>query len=111
MEHDRFIIGVFTVVFDDQQRILLGHRCDMDLWDLPGGGMQHGELPNEAAIREAKEETGIDIEIIRLLGVFTLPAPRDNQVTFGFLGQAAGGRATTSDETGDMCFFALADLP
>jgi len=83
----------------------------MDLWDLPGGGMQHGELPNEAAIREAKEETGIDIEITRLLGVFAFPPPGDKQVTFGFLGHAVGGQPTTSDETDDVRFFFLTDLP
>lgn len=111
MQPDQFIIGVFTVVFDDQKRILLGHRRDMDLWDLPGGGMDHGELPNETAIREAKEETGIDIEVDQLLGVFTHPEPQAKQISFGFLGHAAGGEPTPNDEADDVRFFAVDELP
>jgi ADP-ribose pyrophosphatase YjhB (NUDIX family) len=48
-----FTIGSFAIIFDKQDRVLLCHRRDMDLWNLPGGGMQSGELPNEAVIREA----------------------------------------------------------
>ena len=111
MQPDHFIIGVFTVVFDDLKRILLGHRRDMDLWDLPGGGMDHGELTTETAIREAKEETGIDIKIDRLLGVFAFPPPREKQVSIGFLGQAIGGKPTPNDEADDVRFFAIDELP
>ena len=111
MQADQFIIGVFTVVFDDQKRILLGHRRDMDLWDLPGGGMDHGELPNETAIREAKEETGMDIKIERLLGVFAFPPPKEKQIVFGFLGHVIGGKPTINNETDDVRFFAVDELP
>ncbi len=61
--NDQFAIGVFAIIYDEEKNILLNHRRDMDLWDLPGGGMNHGELPNETAVRETKEETGFDIAI------------------------------------------------
>ena len=108
---DQFVISVFTVVFDDHNRVLLGHRCDMDLWDLPGGGMDYGELPNEAAIREAKEETGFDIEIIQLLGIFSSPATEKAQLVFAFSGKIKGGQPTLSAETDDVRFFDANRLP
>ncbi len=108
---DQFTLGVFSVIFDTQKQILLAHRRDMDLWDLPGGGMNHGELPNEAAIREAKEETGFDVEIDRLMIVYSKPAPWDSDLGFVFLGHVIGGKAETSDESDDVRFFGINELP
>ena len=53
----KFEVGVHAVVFDKEERNLLVHRRDMDLRDLPGGGMEDGEIPTEAAIRKTKEDT------------------------------------------------------
>jgi 8-oxo-dGTP pyrophosphatase MutT (NUDIX family) len=50
-----FSIGAFAVIFDDQKRVLLCHRRDMDAWNLPGGGIDSGELPTEAIVRETRE--------------------------------------------------------
>ena len=55
-----FRIGVFALIFDDQGRILLGHRRDTDWWNLPGGGMELGETVDEAVRREVREETGLE---------------------------------------------------
>ena len=65
----KFAISAHAIVLDESVRILLVHRRDMDLWDSPGGGMEHGELPDEAAVRETKEETGLDVVVQRLLAV------------------------------------------
>ncbi len=108
---DQFTLGVFSIIFDSQKRILLAHRRDMDLWDLPGGGMEHGELPNETAIREAKEETGFDVAMDHLLVVYAKPAPCDKDLGFVFLGHAIGGEAATSDESDDVRFFGQDELP
>jgi 8-oxo-dGTP pyrophosphatase MutT (NUDIX family) len=56
----RHSLGAFAIIFDEQNRVLLSHRRDMDLWNLPGGGVESGELPTEAVIREVKEETGLE---------------------------------------------------
>ena len=64
-----FSIGAFAIIFDESGRFLLCHRRDIDVWNLPGGKVEHDELPTEAAIRETKEETGLDVEINRLLDV------------------------------------------
>src|SRR5262245_19260618 len=65
--------SVTAVVTDEAGRILLVHKTDNDLWALPGGGMDLGESIVDAAVRETKEETGIDIEVTGLVGVYTNP--------------------------------------
>lgn len=52
-------------------KILLTKRDDFHVWCLPGGGVEEGESVAEAAIRETKEETGIDVELMRLIGVYS----------------------------------------
>lgn len=61
------------VVLDDKGRIALVHRKDNGLWALPGGGMELGESIEDCAVREVKEETGLEVEITGLVGVYTNP--------------------------------------
>src|SRR6478609_2874543 len=58
-----------AVVTDDQDQIVLIRRRDNDLWALPGGGMELGESILDTAVREVKEETGLDVEVTGLIGV------------------------------------------
>jgi 8-oxo-dGTP diphosphatase len=58
-----FSIGAFAVIFDAQGRVLLCHRRDMDVWNLPGGGVESGELPTETVVRETREETGLEVAV------------------------------------------------
>jgi hypothetical protein len=51
-----FTIGAFAILFDEQGRVLLCHRRDLDAWNLLGGGVASGELPTEAVVREVREE-------------------------------------------------------
>src|ERR1700741_1959922 len=62
-----------AVVTDQHDRIVLIKRRDNDLWALPGGGMQLGESIVDTAVREVKEETGLDVEVTGLIGVYTNP--------------------------------------
>lgn len=104
-----FSIGAFAVIFDEQRRVLLCHRRDMDAWNLPGGGVQSRELPTEAVIRETKEETGLEVEVERLVGVYG-KNDRDDLV-FVFLCRMVGGQLTTSDEADQCSYFNLESLP
>lgn len=64
------VVAASAVVTDDQGRILLQRRRDNDLWALPGGAMDMGESLPGTAVREVKEETGLDVEITGLVGSF-----------------------------------------
>ena len=52
-------------------KILLTQRDDLETWILPSGGVEDGESIAQAAIRETKEETGLDVELTRLVGVYS----------------------------------------
>jgi len=104
-----FTIGVFTVIFDTKDRVLLCHRRDADVWNLPGGGMEPGELPTDTAIRETREETGLDVELKQFLGVYSKPLTND--LVFVFIAEIVGGNLTLTDEADQIEYFALNDLP
>ena len=67
------VVAVTAFVQDDAGRVLLIRRSDNDLWALPGGGQDFGEYIAETVVRETKEESGIDVEVIGLIGVYTNP--------------------------------------
>lgn len=64
--------GSFVVIFKDDSRkeVFLVLRSDKPIWNLPGGGIEGNELPEDAAIREAFEETGFQISITRKVGTY-----------------------------------------
>jgi len=104
----KFEVGVHAVILDDQERVLLGHRRDYDLWDLPGGGLEPGELPTEGVIRETKEETGLEVEVERLFGV---GVTAESRLGFVFYCRVTGGELTPTDEADAVDFFAGNELP
>jgi ADP-ribose pyrophosphatase YjhB (NUDIX family) len=69
----RVRVGAAAIVRDSRGWILLEKRSDCGLWGLPGGRIEPGESVTEAAVREVKEETGLNIEITQLLGVYSEP--------------------------------------
>jgi len=62
-----------VIVVNDQVEILLMRRTDNDNWAVPGGSMDFGESITETAVRETREETGIECEITGLVGIYTNP--------------------------------------
>ena len=108
------LLACSTVVFDDERRILLTRRADNGRWCLPGGHFESGESVAEAAIRETKEETGLDVEIVRLVGVYSDPnrvleyadGNRFHLVALSFEARVVGGELAPSDETTEFVWCA-----
>ena len=70
--------GSFVMLFkdDSRQEIFLVYRSDWPLWNLIGGGIEPGETPKTAVIRENVEETGLKIKVDRYLGVYEYHHPK-----------------------------------
>lgn len=72
--HEKVIMaGVCAIITDGENRVLLEHRRDFDLWSLPGGAVELGESVLAALKREVLEETGLCVEGAELMGLYTGP--------------------------------------
>ena len=105
----QFRIAVFALIFDEDQRVLLAHRRDIDWWNLPGGGMEQGETVEEAVRREVREETGLEVEVKYLVGVYS--KPQKQEVVLTFCCRVTGGSLTVTEESRECRYFAPDDLP
>lgn len=111
-EPNSLVVAASAVVTDDEGRILLQRRRDNDLWALPGGGMDMGDSLPGTAVREVKEETGLDVEITGLVGTYTDPrhiiAYSDGEVrrqfNVCFTARVLGGQLAISDESTKLQF-------
>jgi ADP-ribose pyrophosphatase YjhB (NUDIX family) len=101
--------GTFVLFFNDKGQVLLCKRRDKDLWNLPGGRVEDGESPWDAALREVHEEIGVSAQLERLTGVYHKPS--QDEVVFLFLGMIVDGDPTTSDEVAEVGYFPLNALP
>ncbi|MFI5273603.1 MAG: NUDIX hydrolase [Ktedonobacterales bacterium] len=106
----RISVGVFATVLDERGHVLLVHRTDCDWWCQPGGGMESGETPWEGVAREVREETGLEVETLRLAGVYSW-APAEDEIIFSFVCRPTGGAFATSDESDDVRYFAPNAFP
>ncbi len=100
----KHIVSAATIVMNEKQEILL-LRGPKRGWEMPGGQVEEGESLKEAAIRETKEETGIDIEILSFCGIFQ-NVKRSICNTL-FLAKPIGGQLMTSPESLEVGFFPL----
>lgn len=103
-----FRIGVYALIFE-QERVLLALRRDIDWWNLPGGGMEPGETVEEAMRREVREETGLEVAVERLVGVYS--KPQKQEVVLTFLCRITGGQPSPTEESRECRFFAPDALP
>jgi ADP-ribose pyrophosphatase YjhB (NUDIX family) len=112
--------SVNVVVSDDVGRVLLIRRTDNGNWAVPGGAIDLGESMIDAAVRETREESGIECEVTGLVGVFTDPRhlihyTSNDEVRQEFsivlVGRVVGGELTTSSESSDVQWTEVAQLP
>ena len=104
----RFRIAVNALIFDGR-RVLLAYRDNIDWWNLPGGGMEPGETVDEAVRREVREETGLEVEVEHLVGVYSKPQKREVVLTFRC--RVVGGTLTATAESRECRYFAPDALP
>lgn len=110
-------VGCSAVILDADQKILLTRRSDNGLWCLPSGAMEPGESAAEGCIREVWEETGLHVEIVRLVGVYSDPnriivyadGNKIQIVALSFEAKITGGELGLSNETTEFGYFTLAE--
>ena len=114
----RVVPAASAVITDEQGHVLLGKRTDNTLWTIPGGTMKPGETIAETAIREVMEETGIEVEVLALIGIYSNPnhvveysdGEVRQQFSVCFSCQRVGGELATSDETSEVDYFSPEEL-
>lgn len=99
---------------DNHEFILIKRKNDpfKDYWALPGGFVDYGETTEHAAIREAKEETSIDVKLEKLFNVYSDPDrdPRRHTVSVFYLAHGNFDDAKADDDAKDIAVFSFDDL-
>jgi ADP-ribose pyrophosphatase YjhB (NUDIX family) len=114
-------VAVSAFIQDGEGRILMIRRTDNDLYAIPGGQLELGETLSQAVIREVREETGVDCEVIGVVGLYSNPKHvigyDDGEVrqefSICFRANSIGGDLHTSNESSEVrwvCGSQLKDL-
>jgi ADP-ribose pyrophosphatase YjhB (NUDIX family) len=106
-EPNSLVVATSAVIVDDSGRILLQCRTDSGNWAMPGGAMEINESLTDSVIRETKEETGLDVEVVGIVGTYTDPkhiiAYSDGEVRRQFnvcyTARVIGGQLRSSSES------------
>ncbi|MFG3603754.1 NUDIX hydrolase [Micromonospora chersina] len=104
------VVAVSVFVRNVHDQVLLIQRTDNDLWSLPSGGQEIGETVAQTAVRETREETGVDVDVVGLVGVYSDPGhvieysngEVRQQFSLCFRGRPLRGELTPSDESADV---------
>ena len=118
----RIKLGVGLIIKNDRSKILMEKRSDNGMWGLPGGGVEPGETIMETALRETREETGLNININGLLGVYSDPSdgrivtyPDNGDIVhiidIILTAEIESGDIVISDESLDLRFYDMTSLP
>ena len=104
------VLTADAVIVDPERGVVLirrGHPPFQGCWALPGGFVEVGESCAQACVREAREETGLEVEPVALLGVFSRPDrdPRGHTVSTVFVCRAVGGHLAGGDDASDARWF------
>lgn len=108
-ERPLYTIGSFAIIFNEAGQVLLSHRRDIDAWNLPGGGLEQEELPTEGVVREVREETGLEVEVDRLVGIYGKIGR--NELVFAYLCHVTGGSIKVTEESDECRYFAPERIP
>ncbi|MCS7479063.1 NUDIX hydrolase [Umezawaea endophytica] len=112
------VVAVTAFVQDEHGQLLMIRRTDNDLYSIPGGAQDVGETIGHTVIREVKEETGIDVEPVDIIGIYSDPAHviayTDGEVrqqfSICFRARLIGGELRTSNESIEVHWVSRGDL-
>jgi len=115
---DRPIVGAGILTIENGKVLLIkrGNEPNKGLWSIPGGIVKLGESPEEAAIREFKEETGLDAIIENLLGVFNVVIKDEygkikyHYIVIDYLGKVIGGTLKPGSDVIDAKWFNIEEI-
>ncbi len=105
-------VAVGTIIADEESRIVLVRRAidpGYGKWVFPGGYVDRGELVPVAAVREAKEEAGLDVRLDRLLNIYSYPGRAP--VIIVYAASVLGGELACDDEGLEARFFHAHEIP
>ena len=106
----KFRAAVAAIIFDEQGRILLfKHTYRKFEWGIPAGGLEYNEQPADAIVREFFEETGMKLQVERML--LAESSKEDRNISLIYLCKIAGGTFKESHEISEMKYFDVDDLP
>lgn len=117
--HEKIII-VYAggCIFNKNGEVLLQKRADCNKWGFPGGAVELGETPEMTAKREVKEETGLDVEVGNLIGIYTdsdvvYPnGDKAHSICICYEMSVVGGELSCDEnETLELKYFSLDDMP
>lgn len=108
-------VGADAAIFNPQGEILLMDRADGGGWCLPCGWVEPNERPVDAVVREVREETGLDVQIKQLVGVFTrFPSATNGphtMIAVVHLCEAVGGKLELSHEGLGLQYWEIDEVP
>jgi ADP-ribose pyrophosphatase YjhB (NUDIX family) len=109
-------VDVRAAVLDDSNRILLVQEAESGQWTLPGGWADLNLSPAQNAVKETREESGLEVEVVKLIACWDKdlqghPRQPEHIYKLVFLCRCTGGQLSTSHETTGAGFFSEADLP
>ena len=117
--HDKLILNYAgCIIFDNQNRLLLQKRSDCEKWGFLGGMVESGESVSETAVREVKEESGLEVEITSLFGVYSkyfaefTNGDQAQPIIHMFKAKVTGGELIEkNEETLELKYFDLTNVP
>lgn len=105
----KVVAGSLPIVNGKALLLRRGIEPRLGMWTYPGGFLEMGETTEECAVREAREELGIEVAHLRLLGVYSRRQP--GVVTVVYLSEVVGGEPHSTPEALEAAYFAPAEIP
>ena len=113
-EYKNPALTVDAIIVDDGNIVLVQRLNNpyKDYWALPGGFVEYGEKVEHAVIREAKEETGLNIKLNKLVGVYSDANrdPRGHTVSVVYMASIVGGQLKSDSDAKDVQYFEISEL-